>query len=76
MKPDLPQLMLVSGLAALALLSACGPDPSEAPASGDAVKQRAMEAQTTRRRTGAEIQDRALNRVVQAVYLCENGDRL
>ena len=76
MKPDLPQLMLVSGLAALALLSACGPDPSEAPASGDAVKQRAMEAQTTRRRTGAEIQDRALNRVVRAVYLCEDSERL
>mgnify|MGYP000011638714 FL=1 len=76
MKPDLPQSILLSGLAALALLSGCGPDPAEAPNSGDAVKQRAMEAQTTRRRTGAEIQDRALNRVVQAVYLCENGDRL
>ncbi|WP_339928938.1 MliC family protein [uncultured Brevundimonas sp.] len=28
------------------------------------------------RRTGAELQDRALNRVVRALYLCDNGDRL
>ena len=57
-------------------LAACGPDPFTAPTSGDAVQQRAQEAQTARRRTGAEIQDRALNRVIRAVYLCNNGERL
>lgn len=57
-------------------LSACGPDPLKAPTSGDEVQQRAQEAQTARRRTGAEIQDRALNRVIRAVYLCNNGERL
>ncbi|MFN3353602.1 MAG: MliC family protein [Brevundimonas sp.] len=63
--------------AALVLtLSACGPDPFTAPTSGDEVQQRAQEAQTARRRTGAEIQDRALNRVIRAVYLCNNGERL
>ncbi len=67
---------LLAGLAAATLLSACGPEPREAPTDGEAVKQRAIEAQTARRRTGAEIQDRALNRVIRAVYLCANGDRL
>jgi len=61
---------------AFVLLSACGPDPREAPTSGDEVRQRAVEAQTARRRTGAELQDRALNRVVHAVYLCNNAERL
>ena len=75
-KPDLPQSILFSGLAALAVLAACGPEPRSAPTSGDEVKQRAIEAQTARQRTGAEIQDRALNRVVRAVYLCNNGERL
>lgn len=63
-------------LAAVGLLAGCGPDPKAAPTSADAVQARAEEAQTARRRTGAEIQDRALNRVVRAVYLCENGERL
>lgn len=61
---------------ALVLVSACGPEPQEAPSSGDAVRERAIEAQTARRRTGAELQDRALNRVVRAVYLCNNAQRL
>jgi hypothetical protein len=72
----LPQSILFSGLALLAVLAACGKEPREAPTSGDAVKQRAIEAQTARQRTGAEIQDRALNRVIRTVYLCNNGERL
>lgn len=76
MKLDLPQSIVFSGLMALAALAACGQEPAAAPTSGDEVKERAIEAQTARRRTGAEIQDRALNRVVRAVYLCNNGERL
>lgn len=76
MKLDLPQSIVFSGLMALAVLAACGQEPAAAPTSGDEVKERAIEAQTARRRTGAEIQDRAMNRVVRAVYLCNNGERL
>lgn len=76
MKLDLPQSIVFSGLMALAALAACGQEPAAAPTSGDEVKERAIEAQTARRRTGAEIQDRALNRVIRAVYLCNNGERL
>lgn len=57
-------------------LAACGPQPSKAPTDGESVKQRAIEAQTAKRRTGAELQDRALNRVIRTVYLCKDGDRL
>lgn len=60
----------------LASLGACGPDADDAPDSGDAVRERAVEAQTARRRTGAEVQDRALNRVIQAIYVCNDGERL
>lgn len=56
------------------VLVACGPQPSKAPTDGESVKQRAIEAQTARRRTGAELQDRALNRVIRTVYLCQNGE--
>ena len=56
--------------------AACGPDPSEAPSDGEAVRQRAIQAQTARQRTGAEVQDRALNRVIRTVYLCNNSERL
>jgi membrane-bound inhibitor of C-type lysozyme len=74
----LPHLILraapVLGLAGL--LSACGPEPREAPTDGEAVRARAIEAQTARRRTGAEVQDRALNRVIRTVYLCNNSERL
>jgi hypothetical protein len=76
MRGALPQAICFGGLGLLAILSACGQDPGDAPTSGDAVKERAVEAQTARRRTGAEVQDRALNRVVRAVYLCNNGERL
>jgi len=57
-------------------LAACGPKPSEAPTDGDSVRERAEEAQTARRRTGAEVQDRALNRVIRTVYLCNDSQRL
>ena len=63
-------------LAVLMAAAACGPKPSEAPTDGDSVRDRAQEAQTARRRTGAEMQDRALNRVIRTVYLCNDGQRL
>lgn len=56
------------------LLAACG--SGEAPTDSEAVKQRAVEAQTARKRTGAELQDRALNRVIRTVYICQNGENL
>lgn len=79
MKPPFsidPQFIAYLGLGALAVLAACGPEPRAAPTDGESVKQRAIEAQTARRSTGAEVQDRALNRVIRAVYLCNNGERL
>lgn len=57
-------------------LAACGQKPAEAPSDGDAVRERAEAAQTARRRTGAELQDRALNRIIRTVYLCNNSERL
>lgn len=75
-RPDLPQSILYCGLALLAVVAACSKEPKAAPTSGDEVKARAINAQTARQRTGAEQQDRALNRVIRAVYLCENGERL
>jgi hypothetical protein len=62
-------------LSALAV-AACGQKPAEAPSDGDAVRERAQAAQTARRRTGAEVQDRALNRIIRTVYLCNNSERL
>ncbi|MES2862397.1 MAG: MliC family protein [Pseudomonadota bacterium] len=62
--------------AVTAALTACGPKPAKAPTDGESVRQRAVEAQTARRRTGAELQDRATNRVIRTVYLCDNGERL
>ncbi|CAL1692119.1 hypothetical protein MMB232_02275 [Brevundimonas subvibrioides] len=62
-------------LGGLTLLGGCG-ESREAPDSAEAVQQRAVEAQTARRRTGAELQDRAENRVIRTVYLCDNGERL
>lgn len=56
-------------------LSACG-EPTPVTDDADAVRDRAVEAQTARRRTGAEIQERALNRLVRAVYVCDDGERL
>lgn len=57
-------------------LAACGEKPKDAPTDGESVRVRAQEAQTARRRTGAEAQDRALNRVIRTVYLCNNSERL
>jgi len=62
--------------ASLIVLAACGSQPAKAPTDSEAVRQRAVDAQTARRRTGAELQDRALNRVIRTVYLCDNGERL
>ncbi|HYC97111.1 MliC family protein [Brevundimonas sp.] len=69
------RLMSLAVAAALAL-TACGQKPAEAPTDGESVRKRAQEAQTARRRTGAEVQERALNRVIRTVYLCNNGERL
>ena len=68
-------LVLVAVLSCLAT-AACGQKPKDAPTDGDSVRARAQEAQTARRRTGAEAQDRALNRVIRTVYLCNNSERL
>lgn len=57
-------------------LAACGSPETEAPTDSAEVQERAQEAQTARRRTGAEIQERILTRTVRAVYLCNNGERL
>ncbi|WP_420470016.1 MliC family protein [Brevundimonas sp. FT23042] len=67
--------LLVPALAVLSL-AACGRQPAEAPTDGDSVRQRAEDAQTARRRTGAEVQDRALNRVIRTSYICNDGQRL
>lgn len=58
------------------MVAACGQQPTAAPTDGDSVRDRAEEAQTARRRTGAELQDRALNRVIRTVYLCTDSQRL
>jgi len=76
MKIDLPVTIVWSGLAALAVISACSPEPGKAPTDSDAVRQRAIDSQTAQRRTGAEAQDSALNRVIRTVYICNNSERL
>jgi len=68
--------LIAPALVVLMAAAACGPKPAEAPTDGDSVRDRAQEAQTARRRTGAELQDRALNRVIRTVYLCSNSERL
>jgi len=58
-------------------LGGCGePEPQEAPTSGQEVRARALEAQTARRLTGAERQQRRQDRVIRTVYLCNNSERL
>lgn len=58
-------------------VSACGePQPAKAPTSGEAVRQRAVQAQTARKLTGAERQQRTQERIIRSVYLCNNGERL
>ncbi|MBU1539534.1 MAG: MliC family protein [Alphaproteobacteria bacterium] len=56
--------------------AACGQQPTAVSDDGEAVRERAQAAQTAKRRTGAELQDRALNRVIRTVYLCDNSERL
>ena len=56
-------------------LCACG-EPTPVTDDAESVRDRALAAQTARRRTGAEIQERTLNRVVRTVYLCDDGERL
>ncbi|MDP3405491.1 MAG: MliC family protein [Brevundimonas sp.] len=58
------------------VVSACGQKPTPPSSDGDAVRDRAIVTQTAQHRTGAERQDSALNQVIRAVYLCQNGDRL
>ena len=70
-----PRLILIGALA-VPFIAGCGADQSEAPTDSAAVEARAIQAQATRRRTGAEIQERAMSRVIRTVYLCENGERL
>lgn len=67
--------LIAATLTCLAV-AACGQQPTDAPTDGDAVRERAQEVQTARRRTGAEAQDRALNRIIRTVYLCNDSERL
>jgi hypothetical protein len=69
-------LVLVAALSCV-FTAACGQKPEDRPTDdGDVVRQRALEIQTARRRTGAEVQDRALNQVIRTVYLCNDSERL
>lgn len=70
------RVVAATALACATALSACGQQPSKAPDDGDAVRERAQTAQTARRRTGAEIQERAATRVIRTVYLCQDSERL
>lgn len=66
---------LVVLFAIVAGLTACErEDP--VPDTGEELRQRAVEARVARRRTGAEIQERMLHRIVQTEYACLNGERL
>lgn len=68
-------LALAAAAAACALAAACErQDP--VPETGAEARQRAVDARVARRRTGAEIQERMLHRIVQAEYACLNGERL
>ena len=67
----------LAALSLATLLTACSePEPARAPTSGESVRQRAVEAQTARRMTGAERQQRSQDRIIRTVYLCTNGERL
>lgn len=70
----LRKILLAAAMATVLPLTACG--SGDAPTDSEAVKQRALDAQTARKRTGAELQDRALNRVIRTVYVCQNGENL
>ncbi|WP_417232949.1 MliC family protein [Brevundimonas sp.] len=70
----LPRLAIL--LVAASAISSCDQPSRAAPNDGEEIQERARETQMPQRRTGAELQDHALNRVVRALYLCDNGDRL
>lgn len=57
-------------------LTACGGDPTPATDDSESVRDRALEARTADRPTGAEIQERTLTRTVRTVYICDDGERL
>ena len=58
-------------------LTACGGgETNDMPTTGAEARQRAVDGGVARRRTGAEIQERVVNRIVQADYACLNGERL
>ena len=61
-------------LAALAL-AGCGPS-EDMTDDATVVEKRAAVAQTAKRRTGAELQDRAENRVLTSEYICADGAHL
>lgn len=63
-------------LAWLAVLSACSAEPGTSPGEGGPARHGAVATQTAPGETGAELQDRAMNRVIRTVYLCQNGERL
>ena len=68
--------LFLSSLAGLVLSACGGQEPADAPTDGEAVRQRAVEAQTARKLTGAERQQRRQDRIIRTVYLCNNGERL
>ena len=66
---------LTPGMALALGLAACS---GETPVTddSDAVRDRALEADVVKGRTGAEIQERTLTRTVRTVYICDDGERL
>lgn len=71
------KFLILVAVGSCLVTAACGQRPTDGPTDdGDTVRQRALTAQTARRRTGAEVQDRALNRVIRTVYLCNDSERL
>ena len=70
------RLHLALGLSAASLLlAACGRG-ERASNDSDAVRQRAVEVQPLGGMTGAEQQERALNSVIRAIYVCADGESL
>ena len=70
-------LVVGAATATALLLSACEVHETT-PVTNDssAVERRAIEAQTAQRRTGAELQENAMNQTIRAMYICTNSTRL
>jgi len=68
--------LVLSLLVSFALMACGGAARDEMPETGAEARERAVEANVARQRTGAEIQDRISNRIVRAEYTCINGERL